>query len=83
LLLRGRLDRVSVFTIIWSCGGSTVRCWRRAWCRSGREIALKTDSHEARKFARLLAGGLFEPTHVATPDLEAARTSGKPSPILR
>jgi transposase len=34
---------------------------------------VKTDSRDARKLARLLAGGLLEPIHVPTPELEAAR----------
>jgi transposase len=32
-----------------------------------------TDSRDARKLARLLAGGLLEPIHVPSPELEAAR----------
>jgi transposase len=34
---------------------------------------VKTDSRDARKLARLLAGGLLEPIHVPSPGLEAAR----------
>ena len=34
---------------------------------------VKTDSRDARKLARLLAGGLLEPIYVPTPQLEAAR----------
>ena len=34
---------------------------------------VKTDSRDARKLARLLAGGLLQPIHVPTPELEAAR----------
>ena len=34
---------------------------------------VKTDSRDARKLARLLAGGLLEPIHVPAPELEAAR----------
>jgi transposase len=34
---------------------------------------VKTDSRDARKLARLLAGGLLEPIHVPTPELEAVR----------
>src|SRR5205809_4083426 len=34
---------------------------------------IKTDSRDARKLARLLAGGLLEPIHVPAPELEAAR----------
>src|SRR6266508_2626186 len=34
---------------------------------------VKTDSRDARKLARLLAGGLLEPIHVPAPTLEAAR----------
>src|SRR5437773_5672080 len=34
---------------------------------------VKTDSRDARKLARLLAGGLLEPIHVPPPELEAAR----------
>lgn len=34
---------------------------------------LKTDPRDARKLARLLAGGLLEPIHVPTPEQEAAR----------
>jgi transposase len=34
---------------------------------------VKTDSRDARKLARLLAGGLLEPIHVPSPELEAAR----------
>src|ERR1043166_4023461 len=34
---------------------------------------VKTDSRDARKLARLLAGGLLEPIHVPSPQLEAAR----------
>jgi transposase len=34
---------------------------------------VKTDPRDARKLARLLAGGLLEPIHVPTPELEAAR----------
>jgi Transposase len=34
---------------------------------------LKTDSRDARKLARLLAGGLLEPIHVPSRELEAAR----------
>src|SRR6266446_6862926 len=34
---------------------------------------VKTDSRDARKLARLLAGGLLAPIHVPTPELEAAR----------
>jgi transposase len=34
---------------------------------------IKTDSRDARKLARLLAGGLLEPIHVPSPQLEAAR----------
>jgi transposase len=34
---------------------------------------VKTDSRDARKLARLLAGGLLEPIHVPAPALEAAR----------
>jgi transposase len=34
---------------------------------------VKTDPRDARKLARLLAGGLLEPIHVPSPGLEAAR----------
>jgi transposase len=34
---------------------------------------VKTDSRDARKLARLLAGGLLAPIHVPAPELEAAR----------
>src|SRR5437870_8160141 len=34
---------------------------------------VKTDSRDARKLARLLAGGLLQPIQVPTPELEAAR----------
>jgi transposase len=34
---------------------------------------VKTDSRDARKLARLLAGGLLQPIHVPTRELEAAR----------
>ena len=34
---------------------------------------VKTDSRDARKLARLLAGGLLEPIHVPSRELEAAR----------
>jgi transposase len=34
---------------------------------------VKTDPRDARKLARLLAGGLLEPIHVPMPELEAAR----------
>jgi transposase len=34
---------------------------------------VKTDPRDARKLARLLAGGLLQPIHVPTPELEAAR----------
>src|SRR6266852_5077911 len=34
---------------------------------------VKTDQRDARKLARLLAGGLLEPIHVPAPELEAAR----------
>src|SRR5204862_516256 len=34
---------------------------------------VKTDSRDARKLARLLAGGLLEPIHVPSGELEAAR----------
>jgi transposase len=34
---------------------------------------VKTDSRDARKLARLLGGGLLEPIHVPSPELEAAR----------
>src|SRR5436309_9179443 len=34
---------------------------------------VKTDSRDARKLARLLAGGLLEPVHVPSRELEAAR----------
>src|SRR5436190_12272484 len=34
---------------------------------------VKTDPRDARKLARLLAGGLLEPIHVPSPALEAAR----------
>jgi transposase len=34
---------------------------------------VKTDSRDARKLARLLAGGLLAPIHVPSPELEAAR----------
>jgi transposase len=34
---------------------------------------VKTDSRDARKLARLLAGGLLEPIHVPSSELEAAR----------
>src|SRR5437667_4450873 len=34
---------------------------------------VKTDSRDARKLARLLAGGLLQPIHVPTAELEAAR----------
>ncbi len=34
---------------------------------------VKTDARDARKLARLHAGGLLEPIHVPTPELEAAR----------
>src|SRR5438034_4329667 len=34
---------------------------------------VKTDPRDARKLARLLAGGLLAPIHVPTPDLESAR----------
>src|SRR3954453_4181404 len=34
---------------------------------------VKTDTRDARKLARLLAGGLLEPIHVPTADLEAVR----------
>jgi transposase len=39
--------------------------------RPGEQI--KTDSRDARKLARLLAGGLLEPIHVPSRELEAAR----------
>src|SRR5881296_2652210 len=39
--------------------------------RPGERV--KTDSRDARKLARLLAGGLLEPIHVPSPELEAAR----------
>src|SRR5580765_1423358 len=39
--------------------------------RSGDRV--KTDPRDARKLARLLAGGLLEPIHVPSPELEAAR----------
>ena len=39
--------------------------------RPGERI--KTDSRDARKLARLLAGGLLEPIHVPSRELEAAR----------
>src|SRR6266545_7701281 len=39
--------------------------------RPGERV--KTDSRDARKLARLLAGGLLQPIHVPTPELEAAR----------
>jgi len=34
---------------------------------------VKTDPRDARRLARLLAGGLLEPIHVPSPELEAAR----------
>ena len=34
---------------------------------------VKTDSRDARRLARLLAGGLLQPIHVPTPELEATR----------
>jgi transposase len=34
---------------------------------------VKTDPRDARKLARLLAGGLLEPIHVPSPEFEAAR----------
>src|SRR5437773_867749 len=34
---------------------------------------VKTDPRDARKLARLLAGGLLKPIHVPSPELEAAR----------
>ena len=34
---------------------------------------VKTDARDARKLARLLAGGLLEPIHVPSPELEAVR----------
>ena len=34
---------------------------------------VKTDSRDARKLARLFAGGLLQPIHVPAPELEAAR----------
>src|SRR5437764_11604032 len=34
---------------------------------------VKTDSRDARKLARLLAGGLLDPIYVPSPELEAAR----------
>lgn len=34
---------------------------------------IKTDPRDARRLARLLAGGLLEPIHVPSPELEAAR----------
>src|SRR5881396_1319335 len=34
---------------------------------------VKTDPRDARKLARLLAGGLLEPIHVPSPELEAVR----------
>lgn len=34
---------------------------------------VKTDARDARKLARLFAGGLLEPIHVPSPELEAAR----------
>jgi len=34
---------------------------------------VKTDQRDARRLARLLAGGLLEPIHVPSPELEAAR----------
>jgi transposase len=39
--------------------------------RPGERI--KTDPRDARKLARLLAGGLLEPIHVPSPEVEAAR----------
>src|SRR5216110_1803192 len=39
--------------------------------RPGERV--KTDPSDARKLARLLAGGLLEPIHVPSPELEAAR----------
>ncbi len=39
--------------------------------RPGERV--KTDSRDARKLARLLAGGLLEPIHVPSPEFEAAR----------
>src|ERR1041385_2132415 len=38
---------------------------------------VKTDPRDARKLARLLAGGLLEPLHVPPPELEAARDPGR------
>src|SRR2546428_5982473 len=38
---------------------------------------VKTDPRDARKLARLLAGGLLEPIHVPSPELEAARGLGR------
>ena len=39
--------------------------------RAGDRV--KTDARDARKLARLLAGGLLEPIHVPSPEVEAAR----------
>src|SRR3989442_8942805 len=39
--------------------------------RPGERV--KTDSRDARKLARLLAGGLLEPIHVPSPEQESAR----------
>ena len=53
--------------------GIDCRWWRRGWCRSGRAIGSRPIQRDARKLARLLAGGLLEPIHVPSPELEAAR----------
>jgi len=39
----------------------------------GKSDRIKTDPRDARKLARLLAGGLLEPIHVPSRELEAAR----------
>src|SRR5712692_4198549 len=68
---RGR--PASTFTAAWRSVGSPARWSRRGWCRSGRVIGSRPGSRDARKLARLDAGGLLEPIYVPSRELEAAR----------
>jgi transposase len=72
LLLRGRPDRFRSHRFLVERGiDCQVVAPGLVPQRPGDRV--KTDSRDARKLARLLAGGLLEPIHVPAPELEAAR----------
>ena len=68
---RARPASVSIGT--WSSAGSTAQVVAPGLVPQRPGDRVKTDPRDARKLARLLAGGLLEPIHVPSPELEAAR----------